>query len=75
VTTFLIWSGVAVAWILSLLVRPFGACWLCLGRGNLRRKGRAPRCLLCGGHGRRQRFGSRAVHRVRRQVAAHWREP
>jgi hypothetical protein len=27
----LIALGVAAAWVLSLLVRPFGRCWLCGG--------------------------------------------
>ena len=74
-TTFLILAGLAAAWVLSLLVHPFGRCWLCRGKGNIRRKGRrrAPKCPLCKGARRRQRLGSRTVHRIRRQVAAHWR--
>ena len=45
-TTFLILAGLAAAWVLSLLVHPFGKCWLCRGKGNIRRKGRrrAPKC-------------------------------
>lgn len=76
-TTFLIIFAVAVLWVGSLLVHPFGRCPLCFGKGNLRRKGRrrAPKCPLCHGLKRRQRLGSRTVHRVRRQVAAHWRGP
>ncbi len=60
--TFLIVLAVAAAWVLSLLVRPFGRCWLCRGKGNLRRRGRrrAPKCSMCQGARR---------HRVRRQVA------
>lgn len=75
--TFLLASGVLAAWVLSLLVRPFGKCFLCRGRGVRVRKGsrRARKCWLCKGRGRRQRLGSRAVHRVRRQVATHWRDP
>ena len=71
----LIGFAVAALWVLSLLVHPFGRCWLCGGKGNLRRKGsrRAPKCWACKGIGRRQRLGSRTVHRIRRQVAAHWR--
>ena len=74
-TAFLVLFAVAVVWVLSLLLKPFGRCWLCRGKGNLRRKGsrRAPVCPLCKGLKRRQRLGSRTVHRVRRQVAAHWR--
>jgi hypothetical protein len=74
-TAFLICFGVAIVWVLSLLVHPFGKCWLCRGGRIRRRGGRARRCLACRGHGRRQRLGSRTVHRVRRQVAAHWRGP
>jgi hypothetical protein len=74
-TTFLIIFAIAVVWLLSLIVHPFGRCLLCRGKGNLRRKGRrrAPKCPLCHGMKRRQRTGSRLVHRIRRQVAAHWR--
>ena len=76
-TTFLLVFGVAAVWAGSLLVHPFGRCWLCRGKGNLRRKRkrRAPVCPLCHGARRRQRLGSRTVHRIRRQVAAHWRGP
>jgi hypothetical protein len=76
-TAFLILFAIAAAWVLSLIVHPFGRCWLCRGKGNLRRKRsrRAPVCPLCHGARRRQRFGSRTVHKIRRQVAAHWRGP
>jgi hypothetical protein len=75
VTAFLILAGLATLWVLTLLAKPFGRCWLCGGKGVRVRKGkrRARKCLLCKGRGRRQRTGSRAVHRVRRQVTAHWR--
>ena len=72
-TAALIVFAIAVAWVLTLLVHPFGRCWLCRG-GRVRVKGRkARRCRACKGLGRRQRLGSRTVHRIRRQVAAHWR--
>ena len=76
-TAVLIAFGIAVLWVGSLLVHPFGKCLLCRGKGNLRRKRsrRAPKCPLCKGLKRRQRLGSRTVHRIRRQVAAHWRGP
>lgn len=69
--------AVTAIWLLSLLVKPFGRCWRCLGKGNLRsrRRKRAPACPVCKGLKRRQRLGSHTVHRVRRQVAAHWRGP
>jgi hypothetical protein len=73
VTAFLIVSGLAAAWVLSLLVHPFGKCIACRGRRVRVNGRRARRCRLCGGSGRRQRLGSRTVHRIRRQVAAHWR--
>jgi hypothetical protein len=76
-TVFLILFAAAAAWVASLLVHPFGRCWRCRGKGNLRRKGRrrAPVCPACHGARRRQRTGSKTVHRIRRQVAAHWRGP
>jgi hypothetical protein len=74
-TTFLIAFGLAAAWVLSLLVHPFGRCPWCRGRRVRQHGRRAVRCRLCGGAGRRQRPGSRTVHRIRRQVAAHWRGP
>jgi hypothetical protein len=76
-TMFLILFAAAVLWAGSLIVHPFGRCWLCRGKGNLRRKRsrRAPKCLLCKGMKRRQRLGSRTAHKVRRQVVTHWREP
>jgi hypothetical protein len=79
-TAFLILFAIASGWVLSLLVHPFGRCWLCAGRGNIRRKRkrkrRAPKCPLChGGLKPRQRLGSRTVHRIRRQVLTHWRVP
>jgi hypothetical protein len=68
----LIAFAIAAAWLLSLYVRPFGRCWRCGGRGNLHRKGsrRAPVCPACKGMKRRQRFGSRTVHRTVRMVRA-----
>ena len=76
-TAFLLVFCAAAFWVLSLLARPFGWCWACRGRGVRVRRGqrRARKCWLCKGRGRRQRLGSRAVHRVRRQVTAHWRDP
>jgi hypothetical protein len=76
-TAFLIAFAVITLWASSLIVHPFGRCPRCWGRGNIRKKGRrkAPKCWMCHGLKRRQRFGSRLVHRIRRQVAAHWRGP
>lgn len=72
-TAFLILAGIVVLWLASLYFKPFGRCPACFGRRVRTRSGRARKCRLCKGHGRRQRTGSRTVHRVRRQVAAHWR--
>jgi hypothetical protein len=72
-TMFLILFAAAVLWVGSLLVHPFGKCPLCRGRRVRVTGRRAARCRLCSGSGRRQRPGSRTVHRIRRQVAAHWR--
>ena len=72
-TAFLVIFAIAAVWVLTLLVHPFGKCWLCRG-GRVRVQGRkASKCRLCKGAGRRQRLGYRTVHRIRRQVAAHWR--
>jgi hypothetical protein len=71
----LIMFGVLVAWVLSLVVHPFGRCWLCRGRRVriVRGRRKARQCWACKGAGRRQRPGSRTVHRIRRQVVTHWR--
>jgi hypothetical protein len=69
----LIGFALAAAWLASLYVKPFGRCWACGGRGVRVSGCRARKCWLCKGLGRRQRTGSRTVHRIRRQVAAHWR--
>jgi DnaJ-class molecular chaperone len=59
-------------WVVSLYVKPFGACPDCHGTGNLiRGKGRRQRavtCPRCKGLGRRQRPGSRTVHQLGRRV-------
>jgi hypothetical protein len=77
VIAFLIIFALAALWVGSLVVHPFGRCWLCRGKGNIRRKRsrRAPKCPLCKGLKRRQRLGSRTVHRIRRQAVTHWRGP
>ena len=74
-TAFLIITGLAVLWVLSLYVKPFGRCWACWGKGRRVRGRRARKCRLCKGKGRRQRTGSRTVHRIRRQAVTHWRGP
>jgi DnaJ-class molecular chaperone len=68
VTTFLIAAAIAAGWVAFLYVSPFGKCGRCHGQGNVRRGGRAPKCPRCKGLGRRQRTGSRTVHRTIRMV-------
>jgi hypothetical protein len=72
--TVLLVLAVAGVWLLSLLVRPFGRCWRCWGRRVLIVKGRrkARKCWASEGTGRRQRTGSRLVHRIRRTAVAGW---
>lgn len=73
---FLIALVVAVLWVLSLRVKPFGRCWACNGKGvrKSKRKRKARKCWLCKGKQRRQRFGSKRVHRVWGAAAEGWRD-
>ena len=66
--------AVLAVWAGTLLVKPFGKCWRCRGRRVLVVKGRrkARTCWACKGAGRRQRIGSRTVHRIRRTAVAGW---
>jgi hypothetical protein len=62
---------VLAAWVVSLYLHPFGRCPRCRGRRMVirgRRKPRPVRCWLCKGVGRRQRPGSRTVHRTVRKI-------
>ena len=68
-------AGLAALWLASLYVKPFGRCFLCWGKGVRVRGRRARKCWLCKGLGRRQRTGSRMLHRTVRHVAANWRWP
>ncbi len=72
VNHILLGFAVLAAWLLSLWVHPFGKCPHCRGRrivmrGSKRRR-RPVRCWLCKGIGRRQRPGSRTVHRTVRKI-------
>lgn len=56
--------GLVAARCLWVLVFPHGPCWRCGGAGVIRpAAGRRKRCPVCRGRKRRQRLGSRAVHR------------
>jgi DnaJ-class molecular chaperone len=66
----LIGFAAAAAWVLFLYVSPFGRCWRCRGRGNVKRGHRRPVCPRCHGRKRGQRTGSRTVHRTVRMVRA-----
>lgn len=72
VNHFLILFAALALWVLSLYVHPFGKCLRCRGRRMLihgsKRKRRPKRCWLCKGIGRRQRPGSRTVHRTARKI-------
>ena len=77
-TTFLILFAVAVAWVAVAArapVRPVLAVPAARATSAARAAAgrRSARCAT--GLKRRQRLGSRTVHRIRRQVAAHWRGP
>lgn len=70
--------AILAAWVVTLLLKPFGRCWLCRGKRvrivKHRRKARARKCWACKGVGRRQRLGSRTVHRIRRTAMSAWRD-
>lgn len=73
-TVVLVVFVVLTVWIVSLIVHPFGKCFACRGKGVRVKQGRgkARKCWLCKGKRRRQRFGSKRVHRIRRTVIAGW---
>jgi hypothetical protein len=68
----LIGLAVLAAWLLSLWVHPFGKCIRCRGRRVIirgsKKRPRAVRCRMCKGIGRRQRIGSRTLHRTVRRI-------
>jgi len=62
-------AALAVVWVVSLAVNPWKRCPACRGSG---RHGLSARrswgdCWLCGGAGRRYRFGARMVRRAGRR--------
>jgi hypothetical protein len=64
-----------VAWLLSLYVYPFTACGRCRGTGlNKGSSGkRFGMCTSCGGSRRKQRLGSKTLHRWVRAAKSEWR--
>jgi hypothetical protein len=74
----LIAFAVLAVWVLSLWLHPFGRCPRCHGtrmvikgarrKPNPKRPPRPVQCKRCKGIGRRQRPGSRTVHRTVRRV-------
>jgi hypothetical protein len=77
---FLIGFTVLVLWVLSLWVHPFEKCPRCRGRRFVMRGSKRPanrgqrarrkpiKCRVCKGIGRRQRPGSRTLHRTIRKI-------
>lgn len=67
---FLIGCGLLICWAVSLYFWPFAPCRRCSGKGtnagsNRKRFGD---CKRCGGTRKRQRLGSRTVHRMVRDT-------
>jgi hypothetical protein len=69
--------AIFAAWIVSLWLHPFGKCPRCRGRrvvikgkrrANAKRPPKPVQCRVCKGIGRRQRPGSRTVHRTVRRI-------
>ena len=58
--------AVLIAWGVSLYIHPFTVCGRCEGSGTNRGSNgkRWGTCKRCGGARRRQRFGSRTLHRA-----------
>lgn len=71
-TVFLIGALCATVWAGVLYCNPFPACNRCRGNRTVmrgtKRKPRPVTCPACKGTGRRQRPGSRTVHRLARRV-------
>ena len=76
-TAFLIIFGIAALWVAVAARAPVRPVLAVPRQGQHPQKGRrrAPKCSLCKGARRRQRLGSRTVHRIRRQVAASLARP
>ncbi len=72
VNVILIGFAVIAVWVLSLWLHPFGHCPRCKGKRMVmkgsKRRPRPVQCRKCKGVGRRQRPGSRLLHRTVRRV-------
>jgi hypothetical protein len=68
----LIAFAVFAGWLGSLWVHPFGKCPRCRGRRvvikGTQKRPRPVQCRVCNGVGRRQRPGSRTLHRTVRRI-------
>ena len=68
----LIAFAIFALWVLSLWAHPFGRCPKCKGKRMVfkgsKRRSRPRPCRKCKGVGRRQRPGSRLLHRTARRV-------
>lgn len=64
----------ALAWLVSLYIHPFTQCGRCSGTGlNKGSTGkRWGTCKACGGSRRKQRLGSRTLHRWIRSMKSEW---
>ena len=71
-TVFLLIVLALFVWVLSLYLKPFGACPRCHGQGHImagtKKRPRPRTCPRCKGIRRRQRRGSRTVHQLARRV-------
>jgi hypothetical protein len=75
VLLILIGLGALAAWAISLYVHPFTRCGRCSGTGvNKGSSGkRFGLCKACGGSRRKQRFGSKTLHRWVQSGSSEWR--
>ena len=63
-----------VAWLLFLLVKPYGTCRWCKKRRNGKRWPCRRRCWRCGNTRLARRLGAYHVHKVRQSLAQAWDE-
>jgi hypothetical protein len=72
VTAFLLITLALGVWVLSLYLKPFGACRRCHGKrmvmAGSKKRPRPVTCPRCKGIGRAQRPASRIVHQLARRV-------